>query len=179
MKHITKTQKIGAGAIFLLLLTIAGYVLFLRHIYVLQEELAEVKTKLAVVDSQKVHKLETEMLLSKTKDAREEIAKYFVSIEDPTPFLELIESVAKDAGVSLEVKSLSTDAQPQEAISDFHKEISVILLVDGSWDRIFHLISLLENMPYVATIADSTFSIDKASSYGGWKGQIELQCSAM
>lgn len=179
MKRITKTQQIGAGSIVLLLLASTGYVFFLKHIYSLQDELVEIKASLAVVDEQEESKQEIVSLLSKTEDQREEILQYFVSIEDPTPFLELIESFAEDTGAGIEVETLSVaEVSDKTNTSLTEKHVEVVLLVEGTWESLFHLISLLETMPYVATISETAFSIDHTASSSVWRGQIELLCGA-
>ena len=177
MKHITKSQKIAFATVSIFLLVCAGYVFLFRHIATLQHKLAEIITELSVVDTLEAHKLETEALLNRTKAGREEIASYFISEEDPTPFLELVETLGKDAGVTLEVEAISIDPVSADEGKSVGDNMKVVLFVEGSWKSLYHFMSLLEHMPYVATIASATFTVDEGSA-DTWKGQIDLLCSA-
>jgi len=177
MKHITKSQKIAFATVSIFLLVCAGYVFLFRHIATLQHKLAEIITELSVVDTLEAHKLETEALLNRTKAGREEIASYFISKEDPTPFLELVETLGKDAGVTLEVEAISIDPVNANEGKSVEDNMKVVLIVEGSWKSLYHLMSLLEHMPYVATISTATFAMNEGS-VDAWKGQIDLLCSA-
>ncbi|KKS83252.1 MAG: hypothetical protein UV60_C0046G0001 [Parcubacteria group bacterium GW2011_GWA2_43_11] len=177
MKHITKSQKIAFVALSILLVVCVGYVFLFRHIASLQYKLAEITTELSVIGMLEAHKLETEALLNKTKAGREEIASYFISEEDPTPFLELVETLGKDAGATLEVEAISVDTVNADGGVSVGDNMKVVLLVEGSWKSLYHLMSLLEHMPYIATISSATFTVNE-EHVGTWKGQIELLCSA-
>ena len=178
MKHFTKSQKVACLAIGIFLLVSVGYVFLFMHIRDLQFRLTEIKTELSIVDALEANKLETVALLDKTKEGREEISSYFVSVEDPTPFLELVEALGADAGVTLEVETLSIDAVEAATSTEYKDNMKVALLVEGPWESLYHLVWLLEHMPYVATIADATFTLGNESSESGWGGKIELLCSA-
>lgn len=180
MKRITKTQKVGFGAVSVMVLMCIGYVFFLDHIYTLRDDLLEVKAKLATVKQLEENKLETLVLLSKTEADRKKISSYFVSVEDPTPFLELIENLGSEADVTLEVETLSVEEQDTKDGKNIHENVKVVLVVEGDWESLYELFLLLEHMPYLTTISQAAFSVDtKSGSSDVWKGQIELHCSAM
>lgn len=173
--NFTKSQKIALIAVTVLLLVIVGYVFLYKHISALQIKLVEIKNELSIVDALELKKLETASLLEKTKEGRDEISSYFVSKEDPTRFLEFVEALGKESGISLEVKELSMDI-PEEEVRSFQDNVKVVLYVEGGWSSLYHFLWLLERMPYVVTVANTALAVDNEGVL--WGGQIEILCSA-
>jgi hypothetical protein len=179
MKHITTTQKILTGTILLLVSFIVGYVYFFKHITALNTELHEVNKELATLDILEENKQSTITLLADTEADREELQKHFVPTEDPTPFLESIENIARITNVELEVDALRVEA-PSGAVSmESQKEIRTTLSVSGTWDNLFWLLALLETMPYTSTITNTTISLKEGTGLTKWGGQIQLRSIAL
>jgi hypothetical protein len=176
MKKITATQKVSFVSVLLLVLVATGYVLLYKHIGVLREKLSTVKVELWAVEKLAENKQATLILLDETRQGREELSRYFVPLEDPTTFLELVESSAKDAGVLLEVETLAEVAS--EKGEEGTKKIKAVLLVEGGWQNVYHCISLLEHMPFAVTVTQAVFTVDQSRDTGVWKGQIHLEYSA-
>jgi hypothetical protein len=175
MKKITTTQKISFGAVLVLILTCVGYGFTLKHIKVLRQELVTIRQELVAEDKIAENKQVFISLLQNTKQSREELSGYFVPLDDPTPFLELVESVARDAGVVMSVEKLDMVTEDVSgAEKGKEKSVKVVLAVEGSWQEVYHFISLLEVLPYIVTITDSVFKVEMVNSTSFWKGQIHL-----
>jgi hypothetical protein len=175
MKKITTTQKVSFVSVLVFVLIVAGYVLLYKHIDVLRGELASVKTEIRAVEILAESKQATLVLLDETRQGREELSQYFVSFEDPTPFLELVEASAKDAGVLLEVETLAEVASEEEKNL---KKIKAVLVVEGGWQGIYHFISLLELMPFAVSVTQTAFTFEEKDGVGVWRGQVHLEYSA-
>lgn len=176
MKKITTTQKISFASVLLLALMVTGYVLFYKHIDELREKLAIAKIELRAVEKIAENKQATIILLDETRQGREELSRYFVPLEDPTPFLELIESSAKDAGVLLEVETLA-EVESGEG-EENTKKVKAVLLVEGRWQNVFHFLTLLERMPFAVTVTQTALTLDENEDSDAWKGQVHLEYSA-
>ena len=173
MKRITTTQKISFGAVLMLGLVIVGYYYFYKHLHSLHLELDEVKQEIAVMDQYASNKDAAVALLEETKKNREMLVEYFVPLDNPVTFINLIESAASESGVALKVETLGETDEENEANEEDHKNVKAVLAVNGEWREIYHFISLLENLPFATIITKVTLSEDdKADEFGQWKGQI-------
>ena len=175
MNHVTTTLKLFFGALLLLLFVVGGYAFMYIQVGVLQERLSGAREEIAILKTMALKKETTEMLLKNTELEREQMLKYFVSREDPTEFLELIESSGRDAGITLDVNSIKVDEGGDELI----KHIEISLSVQGEWDNVYHFIYLLEHLPYVSQITRATVTIAKNLENDVWKGIIILTCESV
>ncbi len=171
MKKITTTQKILILTGILSVCLSFSYVYLYKKIEILSEEIVSVESDLAVANKKVKNKKDTTNVLNKTVNERKKLLSGFVSSEDPTKFLELIESTGKKSGVDVEVQSLNVESKEKE--SNF---IKTVLLVKGDWESVFKFISLLEVFPYMVTISQSTFT---SNEDGRWEGQIALLCAGI
>lgn len=160
------------------LLCVVGYAFFFKHIQTLNGELREAKKELVTLDIREENKIETVSLLANTEEERKELQTYLVSIEDPTPFLENIEQLANDTGVTLEVQSLRPE-DVKEAVLETQKVMVVKLFVEGRWTQLYRLISLLETMPHLTTIEKVTLTLKDDDNAQEWEGVITLRSIAI
>lgn len=179
MTKITTTHKIGAGAILILVASCTVYIFFYKYINSLRDELISINKELAVTEALARNRQETELLLTSTADERAILKGRFVSTEDPTPFLELIESSARDTGVVLEVKTLTVEEVGEKKDSKVDgKKVALTLAVESGWKELYHFLTLLERLPYSVTISRTALSFEERSEGNVWEGQIQLQCNA-
>jgi len=180
MKRITLTQKISFITTLLFIFVSFGYVLFYKHIYEMRRELVKMQAEERVAKSFMENMLATELLLAETKEKREMLLHYFISANDPTIFLETLESTAKEVGAILEVSSLaeiSDDLKNGEDNQDKKiatKQVKATLLIEGTWESVYSFLYLIESMPFAATVTHITFSED-AKEKGVWSGQLYLE----
>ncbi len=171
MKYLTRTHKITASAIVSCVFVVCAYVYFYKYTITVRQELAEIKKVLAEEEKIEASKQTTLSLLEETEREREELSKYFISSDDPTPFLELLESSARDAGVRLEVESLI----PIDGGADGLKKVQLSLVLEGTWRSVYHFTSLVERFPFATTITQSAFRLDSREGNALWKGQMSLE----
>lgn len=181
MRKPTKAEKILIGAILVLATAVVMYVFLYKHIVGLRADLSEVSRELESVEKIVENKNDTITLLRETEEGRRELEKYFVSANDPTQFLDMIDAVAEDVGVT--VSSPSVEIVGYEELDknfpdELQKKTDVLLSVSGEWDEIYHFISLLELFPYVVTVDRVTVAY-KEGDEGSWEGVINIHTNAI
>lgn len=78
--------------------------------------------------------------LQKIAPERALLENYFIKSSDIIPFLNMIEKLATEAGVSAQIDSIDTKAD--------NSELTVRLKVSGGFEVIYKFLTLLENSPY-------------------------------
>ncbi len=156
-----------------------------RYIATAQDELATSRAELAdLVEKDRVQESLTSFL-KKTEADRVELEGYLLVHDNPTPFLTLVEALGHEAGVMVEVEKLTeeTSAVSQEKQDD-KKEVStktperylrVVLSVQGSWKSVYHLLHLLEHMPYVVELDTVALEEQEGDGVSPWNGQVHMQ----
>lgn len=106
------------------------------------------------------------------------VRSHFIDTNDIAGFVDYLESIGADAGVTLDVQSV--DIAPSDKT-----KVSVHISVKGRYEGIMKTINLLENSPYyvhvtqalvsksVSTGVDSTGK-PKISTNGSWEGEISF-----
>jgi len=179
---ITKSQKVLVFSLLVLVLAASGYVLLYQYITLLHINLDTLSVELDSVVMVVENKQSTIALLESTEEGREEMERYFVSVDDPTQFLNMIDAVAKGVGVNVE--AVSVEIVDFEKINkkfpkDLQKKTEVALSVQGEWEDVYHFISLLEFFPYAVTIDRATITHKESSEYEPWEGLIHIHTNAL
>lgn len=78
--------------------------------------------------------------LQKNAPNRALLENHFVKSSDIVPFLNMIEKLASEAGVSSQIDSIDTKAD--------NSELTIGLKASGSFEVIYKFLTLLENSPY-------------------------------
>ncbi len=174
MNKINKTQKITILTTLFFVVVLVFYVFLYKQILSLNSKIISINSKLVVANRLAENEKEIVNLLKNTETKREKLSSYFVSTENPTSFLETIESSARSVGTEVEVQSLDVKHKDKEKKQSF---IKVSLLAKGSWDSMFRFMLLLENLPYVVVVSNSAFTMGgDGDDFGKWEGQITLLC---
>ncbi len=102
-------------------------------------------TSAALLELKKTSDLETKAralgdLVKQTASERQALDAYFVQKENSVKFIEQIEGLGKQAGLSLTVASVT--------VANNGKELRMNLGSNGSFDDTFYFVTLLETMPY-------------------------------
>jgi ribosomal protein S15P/S13E len=177
MNALTKTQKIAASAGVLLCVMLGAYYLLFTSIKTLTQEVVELRSHVTENMVRQRADEEIARFLKETEDSRSELLTYIPNTNDPTPFLSVIESLGNDAGVELEVSSiteevLSVGSESKDGQSDTAPGVFVELRVEGGFAHLYHLLALLEHMPYATSIVHT--ALTKSSETSVWEGQVRL-----
>ena len=185
MKNISTTKKITLGILLFVVAAMFGYIQLYKHLHAQQEKLVALEQELHSVDVVSEGQQEVKHFLKDTEKKREELEKYFVSLEDPTPFLEQIDSTAKAAGVVAEVGALDMQYVEESLVlpeysKELQKEVRFILSVEGEWDGIHHFLALLEEFPYTISVLNVAFTLKDEELLGGlWEGKVHVIAKAL
>jgi|GEM_PF-2032894 len=180
MRRITTTQKIFAGAALICVAVAGSYYMLLQQLRVLELErnaLVDERTTLQILERTEQ---DTRTLLLSTAAQRDGLLAHLVSVDNPTEFLELLEAVADDARVAMQVSVLSTELVDSARAADTGMSASrqclqATMEVKGAWANVHQFITLVEYMPYAVTITKAGIAEDMD---GLWDGTIQIRCGA-
>lgn len=180
MSSITKTKKKLVIALLLLMVSVGAYYGLFVHLHTLHTRWDELRISASESAQRTATAQRIEALVRDTAGERAELLSHLLVIDDPTPFLTLVETLGSDVGVTLEVESLTELIPKKDKKKVVEVEVvpmvQVVLHVEGRFDRIYHLLSLLEYMPYVTTVTQ--VSLTKSASTGVWEGNIYIKVGA-
>jgi len=104
--------------------------------------------------------------LDDTKDARESLSTRILREEDVIDLLSLVEALGRENAAPVETDSLTV-----EPLDDMFETLVVHLNVTGSYASVLRMLTLLEALPYQATISAAHLSAEG----DGWGGELELR----
>jgi len=104
------------------------------------------KTQQATINLQTERRQRDEIIsldqtLQKIASDRILLENHFIKSSDVVPFLNIIEKLAKEAGVSAQINSVNAKTD--------NTELTVELKASGRFEAIYKFLTLLENSPYV------------------------------
>lgn len=179
MKKITTTQKVTFMAVLIFASVVYAYMFIYEHINSMYVELNKIKGELVIMDQITNNKQSTMDLINESSPKIKELNKYFVSLDDPTAFLEMVESLSNNTGASVQVESLNIEDMKKDSMElGTEKQVKANVLLDGKWSAMYHTIFLIEEMPYIVTINNVAITLDKETNNGSWSGQVNLICDA-
>jgi hypothetical protein len=178
MNKITRTKAMMLVALGALLLSGGSYFLVYKEVVKAHKEHVAIHAEYDTLIRERGHRDEVRALVADTVDVRAELAGYLVP-DEPIDFLNLLEKeLAQEAGVVLQVESLSKEdtgtgkLKKGEVPKDPH--VQAVLLVEGQWENIYHFISLLETAPYALVVNRVNLSEEELETGYGWSGQIHM-----
>jgi hypothetical protein len=169
MLPLSKTKQRVFLSLFLVLLALGayGFVFLLlsqkaNRVSVLAVETNSVTERQKAVDNARI-------LLGETEVERSILSSSFVEESSPVGFISEVEGLGSISGTLLEINSVDT-----ETINNI-EHLKVSLSSIGSWENVYHLLALIEALPYHAVI--SSFSVERHSEEegsGAWKIMIDF-----
>ena len=156
MSNSTKTTFIIAIVLFVLSLGAFGFMVFQvdKQGTQLSEQIATLEAERAQEDSF----LRLQRIAEETAGDRQSLESHFLASESNSiDFLNLVEELAPQAGVSFEINSLDLSEDKESG----EKWIEASFSFSASRSRIENFLQILENLPYVLRI--ESYSMDKKS----------------
>lgn len=92
----------------------------------------------------------------------------FLDENGVVPFIELLEAIGKDAGVTIEIDSVGIE--PDSTSVQSHEWLRVALKAEGSWAKLFHFIVLLETIPQALRLDQVSLSEFAEEELALWQG---------
>ena len=143
-----KTKRVAIIAGVLFVTTSVLVVLGVRTIVSESEKLSEQVAAIAIDQSQQTAFARLQKLVQETEGERSELRSYYLASQsDSIDFLNYIEKLARDRGITLETQN------PAEVERDDKQTyLSVGYAISGSLTQVEEFIQLLENIPYVSQL---------------------------
>jgi hypothetical protein len=161
-----------------------GYAALYVHIADERSKLAEARTELARMEQQELAEASLNTYIKRAKVDVEKLQTYILSIEDPLPFLNLIEEdMAKGAGVAVTVDSFveeSGGGTGAEEGAEIPREryVRVTLSAVGAWEDLYHFLVMLERIPYVVRTEKVVFENKVKENVREWNVQVDMRMLA-
>lgn len=153
----------------LLVVTLSGLVFLWLHTVNRGEALIEQTKQYAIQSEQEDKWLDLRHLFENTKEDREKINSYFLKSEvDSISFLTAAERTAKEMGLALETKSLTT----KDDVENKTKWIEATFDLRGEKPSLLSYLKAMENFPYVVRV----MSFDLNNQIGdGWGASMVVR----
>jgi hypothetical protein len=99
---------------------------------------------------------------------RDEIDSYFVGKDSIVSFIKIVEDLGNLSGVSLEIDSVGVSGLEigDGVNSEILEQLNLDFTTQGSWQNTFHLIALLESLPYKVSFEELSLE-EKVDSWNG------------
>ena len=169
---LNRDQTIALIACVLLVASAGAYWFMFVRMSELQVNIADARSELARLTAQKDAHASLVRFLEGSAADTEELNRHLLSIDNPSPFLALIEETARDAGVVVDVETLEVASAGEGGAGqeEARKYLRLVLMVSGSWRAVYHFVALVEHLPYVTRVDRMAVELDE----GVWNGQITL-----
>lgn len=176
-------NKISSYLLILFLLAaLGGYAFAFTEIRSKQAREADLERELVIEYKKEREFRALKSLVEDTSPVRKALDDLFIAKDGIAAFIESVEALGSLSGLSLEVGGISVEAAPVE--SDKREQLSLSLQTKGSWANTMKFLSLIENLPFVASLSavDIKTADDieadpktKSRSPGIWKGRIDIK----
>jgi hypothetical protein len=162
----TKTVGIIAAMFLVVSLGILSGLLYLISATSAKYSAQQTEVAKAQVHQQELSSLAR--LVEASADERNKLSSYVLSDQDIINFLALLETLAKEQGVTSKIQSLKTTK-----LNNTFDELTLTVLVRGSYTATLRMLTLLETLPYQSYVEKVDVSRD-SSALGGWTGTFLL-----
>lgn len=174
MHRLSPTAKKTLAAATLCIASVLIYVGVHALVQKNQQKLITLQVEIAQVQKQEETIRSTRNLIQETRDERNELEAQLLAREDPGTFLELLENLAREAGVMLEVTSLSEEG-PRPGVEAPYggvgsPAVQAVFAIDGSFAQTNHFIAMVEVMPYAVTL--DRVALERSKTGGAWSGVL-------
>jgi len=168
MKRRSQTIRVLIITTLIMFVAGAGYSAFLLKIQAINRATTLLVSDLDIQASEEGKIRSIRNIVRDTESERTELDARFVNDDNVVDFLETIESLGAVADVSLDVVSVGIEG-PLTDEEDIVEFLRLSLVVQGSFESVVHLLSLLESLPLVIEVGQ--FGLDRVIVSGGEKNE--------
>ena len=165
-------------------LAIGLYVFVFRGVLAMQEELASAKVERFEREARARDAEEARALVEETAETSERLRELLVPVGDPTAFLTMIETLASEQNVDMEVSVLTEQTLPsaparsgETTSKHSDRAVRIEVVVSGAWSDVYRLLALYELLPY-ATVLQRVALKESTEGPGIWVGQVHMLVQA-
>jgi hypothetical protein len=147
----------------------AGELVLIRSARV---RLSLIERDVALIEEERAALDQLRALAEETSDDRAALRSALVPQDGVVRFLKRIEDLGKHAGITLTVEAVSTAAPSPEA---GFEDLSVRFAAEGPFNRIVHLIALVESLPVAAIVESARLEVAGVGDEPTWKTVVFLR----
>lgn len=119
--------------------------------------------------------LELKKTLEDTEEDRSKLRQFIIGDDDVANFLELVENTARGQGLQVATKAVTVEPIKDTALFE---QLSLTLEVEGEYQGVASMISLLETLPYQVSI--TSVALERTSLKGDvapqvWRGRFMMK----
>ncbi|MES2087983.1 MAG: hypothetical protein V4467_03245 [Patescibacteria group bacterium] len=152
ISKIGKVWKLFSVALLGTVLVIALYVFVFSQISQKKQHIEALANSIQTLEEQNQAVVSAKDSISETIDLRNKIDEYFVAKDGEVNFLNFLQTLGTEEGLSLEVSSVSIDPSP--AASGVFELLNLEVQVQGPWSNVSRFLALLELLPYKISMGD-------------------------
>jgi Tfp pilus assembly protein PilO len=162
MLPLSRTKQVFAGLIILNVLLVGGF----AGLYYFLDNRAQAANRLSAkverVSNQKQREKALQNLVDQTAETRSELDDYFIGANASAEFITLIESIADDTRVDLQIGNVSIDSADtvdnSQKLTNPTELLTMEVQASGSWNRVVHFVRAIELLPQKTSISNVSFS---------------------
>ena len=165
-----KNKELLIVTLLLNLVALGGYGFLLHEIKGKNEHISNLVNDIELQSKKERVINSVKALVVETSPLREKLSRYLVEKEGAVSFIELLEHLGKNRGVSVMISSV--EKVPQEGT----EQVETLLLglkASGTWQDVIRFLGLLELLPYEAQVEQLTLS--KSEKASPWQITLSLR----
>jgi hypothetical protein len=176
MKNIPSSQKLFVLGALSLIASCVLYWVIEQVIDRKTADLVEAREVQARALFEENNTANAQNLLDVTSHTRSLLEGRLLSVDEPLEFLALVDDVIpRIAGAPAEVKSISEEEVQTEGKSEKGNSfVRVALSAEGDWNNLFHLLILLEHIPYAVSMDRAVLTRSDTEGEYDWEADIFL-----
>lgn len=170
--HISRnTKQALILTIILTIVAIVFYVWIFNNIKNTNKAISTISNEMNLATKKEMTLRSTKSLVKDTEANRAKIENYFVADDTIVNFIETVESMSDYTGA--EVKVLSVNVSDNQIMkNDVSEVLRLNLETKGTWNKVFHFLSLMEKMPFSIDILKADFEVSKDDTKKTGKNNI-------
>jgi Tfp pilus assembly protein PilN len=123
---------------------LAGYIYFFNILDETRQNVASLTNEISLLESDEAESNQIKNQLSDTDESHKVLTSYFVDVNNPVPFEEMLEEYGRKTNVKVVFQSLDIAKNPNR--------LNVSFVADGSFSDTYKFLSLVESAPFELSI---------------------------
>lgn len=180
MGLFARTKSMALISVLVAVVSVALFGFLVDRIFRLNRAAAQLATDIQTESERDEQLRSLGKLLEQLESEETALDIRFVDTEGIVPFIESVERMGVDAGIAVEVASVSID--PDTDTNRPHEWLKISLWAQGSWSKLFHFLMLLETVPYAVKLDQVGLTweeSDAVSSGGQWEGTFIIRAAKL
>lgn len=176
MERTTHTKKLLIGALGASLLCLGGYGYGVWEVFDEITAVRDLESKVQVENAREDLDRTTKSLLTQTQIERDKLSVLFLQENELVSFIEHIEGLGGVTNTDLEIQAV--DVVAAEAEQEVYEWLKLTVVARGAWGEVYHLLSLLENVPLGVSLRTAEIRRDGGvlaeESSEEWAGRFDV-----